>query len=172
MSDVRYAPYHRPGDETPDPAKLKALADGYFGLNWVFLVNVAMVVPMNILMMGDPMTQEAANAKGLMALGWIVVIFLTISTLTYLQNRKIGFGLDWSPATVIAVSILMGINSALCCGVIGYAIVQTIASNRMAKVYQVKLTLFNGKRRVDEKVRELEQLRANPPSAPPPTFNL
>lgn len=84
MSDVRYAPYHRPGDELPDPAKLKAIADGYFGLSWVFLVNVLLVVPLNVLMMGDPMTQEAANEKGMMALGWIVVIFLTISGLTYL----------------------------------------------------------------------------------------
>lgn len=73
---------------------------------------------------------------------------------------------------MIAVSILMGINSALCCGVIGYAIVQSIASNRMLNVYKVKLGMFNGKRSVEQRVRELEQLRAKPPSATPPTFNL
>lgn len=166
----KYAPYHRPGDGVPDPAKLRALADGYFGLSWVFLVNVLLVLPLNALMMGDPMSEEAAVAKGMQTLIWIGVIFVVITLLSYRCNKRIAEGMDWSPAAGIAASILMGINSALCCGVVGYAIMQSIASNKMRNVYRMKLGMFAGKKMVNARIAELEAQRAAGPAAP--TFTL
>lgn len=171
MSETRYAQYHRPGDELPDPAKLRALGDGYFGLSWVFVVNILLALPLGIFInTSEPANADEATKLALLYLAGVVVIFVTISTLTYFQNKKIGVGLDWSPALVIIVSILMGLNSALCCGVIGYAVVQTIASNKIKKVYGVKLGMFSTRKLINARVAELERLRAARASGQPPNF--
>ena len=71
--------------------------------------------------------------------------------------------MSWSSGQVVAAAVLMGINGALCCGVLGYAILQSIASRRMRSVYNVRLGLFMSKRLVQKRIDELRALRAVEP---------
>ncbi len=61
----------------------------------------------------------------------------------------------------------MGLNSALCCGVIGYVVMQQLAGNRMKK-YGLR-TGFLGVKKSDIAARVLE-LRSTGGTMPPPQF--
>jgi hypothetical protein len=156
---VRYARYHRPGDERLDPDLLQALSDGYFGLSYVFVANVLMVLPLQIMMAAQPTSRSGWLAKEAGIFFWLLVMCVAIGLLSYRPNRRIGEGMGWSPGQVVAASLLLGINGALCCGVLGYAIMQSIASRRMSSVYKVRLGLFTGKRHVQKRIDELRAQR-------------
>jgi len=136
---------------------LQALAEGYFGLNWVFLVNVVIVIAMNLAIRANGTSPVAALA----ALGGV---FAVIALLTYPQNKKIAFGKNWPPGSALAASLLMGLNSALCCGIIGYVVMQQIALGEMKK-YGLKPRAFGGVRR-NVVMAMVEQIRAREATDP------
>lgn len=45
----------------------------------------------------------------------------------------IAYGKGWDPSAAMLASVLMGLNSALCCGIIGYVVMQQIASMEMKR---------------------------------------
>ena len=112
----------------PDARTLRLLADGYFGLNTVFILNIVMNFA------GRAVGTAAGQTDGVGAiailLGYVLVMLIAIGAATYPQNKKIGEGLGWSPSGPIVASVLMGLNSALCCGVIGYVVVQGMAAKK------------------------------------------
>lgn len=142
----QFVPYPS-GNNYGTREKLQALADGYFGLNNVFMVNLIMCVPLNLYMrtLTDP--GQALVTFGVAA----VVLFVTILLLSLPQNKKIGFGLNWSPVSPAIASILMGLNSALCCGIFGYIIMQMLAANEMKK-YGVQTGFFGMKKKAVQEV--------------------
>src|SRR5579859_2609180 len=67
--------------------QLQALMEGYYALSLVFLVNLALVVPLNV-------TYKNLPPGGVLA--WILVVFLAVAGLSYGPNKKIAFGKGWS----------------------------------------------------------------------------
>lgn len=143
--------------------KLQALADGYFGLNTVFIINIAIALASRLFAGLLETTETAAIA----AITMIILLFAAISALTYPKNKLIGYGLDWKPSGPLVASLLMGLNSALCCGVIGYIVVQNMAYNEMKK-YGVKKGFF-GVRKKDVDA-QIVAMKTAPAGYAPPRF--
>lgn len=144
-----FANYPRTAAAYGSSAALQSLSDGYFGLSKVFGINIVIVVATNLA------ARSGSVPLGILAL-ILLAISVTIGFLTYGPNKKIGEGAGWSPAQPVIASVLMGINSALCCGVIGYSVMQSIATNHM-KRYGVKGGMFGLKKGdVQGFVRDLE----------------
>ncbi len=144
--------------------KLQALSDGYFGMNWVFLANVVIVVASRVggaLLIGpDESSIDPATAL-VFFFGTFAVLFLVVSIATFPFNKKIGVGRGWSPFGAVFASFLLGLNSALCCGVIGYVVMQMIASTEMKK-YGIKTTFFGLKKKVIKaRIDEIRQFEAS-----------
>ena len=108
-------------------ATLRVLADGYFGLNRVFIVNVLMSFGSRAF---SGMAGRSAGLALAILGGYALLMFLVILFLTLPQNKKIGEGLGWSSSGPMVASVLMGLNSALCCGIIGYIVVQGMAAKK------------------------------------------
>lgn len=109
-----FASYPR-GEQGLSYDHLKNLSDGYRGLSWAFLVNVLTVLGENLVTrLSGGEEAPAALFFGAMILVAGIVFFMTLG-----PNRKLGAALGWSPGGPILASILVALNSALCCGVIG-----------------------------------------------------
>ena len=132
--------------------KLEALGKGYVGLNYVFLVNVALFLAYQFSGF-HPLEQF---------IGFVVVVFFVVAGLTFPPNKKIGFGKDWPTAGPFLASFLMGLNSALCCGVIGYVVMQQIAMNEL-KRYGIKTGFLGPSKRIlKAAVESRRQIDATP----------
>ncbi|MCW5936303.1 MAG: hypothetical protein KIT11_03230 [Fimbriimonadaceae bacterium] len=151
-----YVAYPR---ETLDPDRLKSLADGFFGLNTVFIVNVVMVVALNLAVRSvEEKDQLGIQLAGSAAVG-IIVAFLTFK-----PNARIANGLGWPSYSALLASLLMGLNSALCCGLIGYIVMQQFALGGIKK-YGIKAGFFGLKKKdVEERIAELRQQNSPPPA--------
>jgi hypothetical protein len=164
----QYAQYYRGGNNQfqGSSQQLQALSDGYFGLNNVFIVNVVLVFAARI---AQTATQNTANFL-IAVLASILVLGLAVGFLSYPVNKKVGYGAGWQPSGPVFASILMGINSALCCGVIGYFWVQSIAAKKM-KEFGVQPKGFGLKKKdIQLAIQELQRQEAarQAPAAPPP----
>ena len=156
--------YRRPSDVQGSAAKLQALADGYFGLNMVFLVNVILALAFNIVprLLPSPQAATIALLLGIPAMG------LLIGFLTYPKNLRIAEGKGWQASKATLASVLMGLNSALCCGIIGYVVMQQIAYKEMM-LYGVKPRFMGVRKRdLDRAINELRESEARLPSAQNP----
>ena len=153
----QYAAYPRlqQGAAFGDPDKLQALADGYFGLNMVFLLNILLAVAANGVV---TLTEEPVV--------WLIVLpvlLIVIIAATLPPNKKIAFGKGWAPSGAWIASILMGLNSAFCCGIIGYVVMQMIAIDEMKK-YGIKGGSFSLKKKaVQEQIQLLRQSQTPTP---------
>ena len=88
---THFAGYTRPGSHYGSPEKLKALADGYFGLNTIFILNIALALGARAL---GPQLVESMGA--LMAWSSIAAgLFVIIAAASFPSNRQIAFGKDW-----------------------------------------------------------------------------
>ncbi len=155
-----FAPYFRPDETTYGSVeRLQSLSDGYFGLNWVFALNVVMSIAFNAIVRTSP------NIEGVVIIGGLILIFAVITAATFPSNKKIGVGMGWDSSKPVIASLLMGLNSALCCGIIGYIIVQSIAAKEMKK-YGIAGGAFGIKKSLVK--AKLEAMRANPTPTPPP----
>lgn len=130
MSEIpppQYVNYPRGSDSDPEVAKrIQALSDGYFGLSKVFGLNILIVLLGNLAV-------GATNDNLMVVLGIVLAVLVIIGAATLPFNKKIGYGLGWAPNLPVVASILMGINSALCCGIVGYIVVQGMASRGMVR---------------------------------------
>ncbi|MCA0361817.1 MAG: hypothetical protein LCH41_12295 [Armatimonadetes bacterium] len=160
------SPYPRDQVNVPpggSAEKLEALGSGYHGLNLVFVGNIVVALGINLF----ARSTEGDLGAGVIILGLFALMGVGVAFATFPQNKKIGFGLDWQPSGAIIASILMGLNSALCCGVIGYVVMQQLAGNRM-KQYGLR-TGFLGVKKADIAAR-VSELRQSPAGSPPPMF--
>lgn len=131
MSNVpppgNFASYPRPG-MGPSASSLRTLADGYFGLNKAFLINIVLNFAGRMVGTGAGQSQPGPALAIIGA--YVLLMFVVITAVTLPHNKKIGEGLGWTPSGPIIASILMGLNSALCCGIIGYIVVQGMAAKK------------------------------------------
>jgi hypothetical protein len=150
----QFAQYPRGNDVYGSSEKLQNLMDGYFGLNWVFLVNVVL----SLISRGLGAVAKNPEQALVMLLGFVVVVFAVIAGMSYPQNKKIGIGMGWPPANSVIASILMGLNSVVCCGIIGFIVMQSIAANEM-KRYGITGGIFGLKKSVIQaKIAELQAM--------------
>lgn len=147
-------------------AQLRALYKGYNGLSAIFGINVALSLGANAAI------RSAAPAETVLGM-WaaaVIAIGLVVGFGTYPSNKNIAYGANWNPGMALLASILMAVNSALCCGIIGYVVVQQLAMNEM-KRYGLKARFFGGikKQEVEQVAAQLDAIqRTNPGMYPPP----
>lgn len=154
-----HAPYYRGEATNLDPNQLRSLKEGYFGLNTIFFINIALALGSNVLLRG-----EFNSVVFLVVVG---AMFVIISLATFPSNKKIGQGMGWPAGNAVLASVLMGLNSALCCGIIGYVVMQNIALKGMAR-FGIKAGLFGLKKSVvEQRIAELERTQYAPNMPPP-----
>ncbi|MBN9501600.1 MAG: hypothetical protein BGO01_00240 [Armatimonadetes bacterium 55-13] len=161
----QFAAYPRGQNLYGSAEKLQALCDGYFGLNNVFIFNIVASFAVRAGLTGAKIGEDQIW----LVLGALVLAFVVaIGFATYKPNQKIAFGCNWSSSAPIVASLLMGINSAVCCGIIGYAVMQHFAMQEMKK-YGVPTGFFSLKKSVVNQIiadrRALERGPLFPPSA-------
>lgn len=123
-----YAGYYRPNfDPNLDADRIEKLAKGYFALNWVFLMNVLLAIPANLFFR----MAEERPSMGAIGLIFIPVLFFAVAGASFIPNRNIAEGKGWGVGAAVAASFLMGLNSAFCCGIIGYVVMQGIAGSAL-----------------------------------------
>ena len=155
-SPPRYVAYPRSSDQYGSADRLQALGEGYYGLNWVFLINILASLVVYLF--------ARLGWTGYFASLFVEVVLITV--LIYRQNLKIAFGKGWSQSVGGVVSLLMGLSSALCCGIFGYIIMQQIASSEM-KRYGLKSGFLGVKRRNWQAAVEALRASASMPAPPP-----
>jgi hypothetical protein len=122
----QFANYPRSGGV--QASTLRALADGYFGLSTAFGINVVLNFAGRGLTGVVPDSREVAI---LVLVGYVLFMFAIIFFVTLPHNKKVGEGLGWSPSGPMVASLLMALNSAICCGAIGYAVVQSMVGKKL-----------------------------------------
>lgn len=136
------------------PEKLMALWEGYSGLNYVFILNVVLAIGGRALTLA-PIWEGSPPEAFMVYYGvYFLILFSAIGACSYPYNKKIAFGKDWPPSNAITASILVALVSWVCCGIIGFAVMQQIALMEM-KRYGIKPGLMLRKRDVEAKVAEL-----------------
>jgi hypothetical protein len=161
----QYAAYPRGEALYGSSDKLRALADGYFGLNRVFLINVVLAIGSRVATAAE---MPAATLL-LVVAAVILVLGLAVGFLTYPCNKKIGYGANWSPGMPVLASVLMALNSALCCGIIGYIVVQSLAAKEMKKYGLVGGGFGLKKPNVERLISEMQLRERGQVAAPPQT---
>jgi hypothetical protein len=162
---LQYSNYPRGQGVYGSPERLQALSDGYFGLNLVFGLNVVLVIAARAaqLTVASSSTVDPATMLLVICVS-LGVIGFAVGFCTYPFNKKIGYGCGWSPAGPVIASVLMGLNSAFCCGIIGYVVVQQIAGQEI-KRYGIKTGFFGLRKK--EIAAVIASMRAHPPG---PTY--
>lgn len=148
--------YYRGAGQTAygTPEKLNALAEGYFGLNWVFIGNVVIMITANIMY---GMSSAVDRSFLFVALGLIAGLFVFVIFATLPLNRKIAYGKGWPSSNAVLASVLLALNSVICCGAIGYVVMQMIAGAEIKK-YGVKQGMFGYRKKQIQ--QRIEQMRA------------
>src|SRR5579885_3035672 len=90
-----YAGYTRSTGYLSNPDQLQALADGYFGLNTVFVINVVLAIA------SYGVQPSLAKSMGLLAADGVIagVLFVIITALSLPKNKRIAEGMGWQPST-------------------------------------------------------------------------
>jgi hypothetical protein len=135
--------YPRYSEGLRGPLHLMALADGYFTLNLVFVANIVVALGVSALNVYVRQSGTDPTLAGEIYLVSVVAIAVIIASLCLGPCKKIGYGLGWGSSMAYVAAILMGINSALCCGIIGFVVMQSIAGAEIKK-YGVKGSTFGG----------------------------
>lgn len=129
------------------------MAEGYFGLNWVFIGNVIILITVNICY---GVSNSGYRAFLYVALGLLAGLFAYVTFASLPLNKKIAYGKGWPPSNAIVASILMALNSVICCGAIGYVVMQMIAGAEIKK-YGVKQGAFGYRNKQIQ--QRIEQMR-------------
>lgn len=149
----QYAEYPRARVESGSADRLKALADGYFGLNWVFLANIgAWILGFALVMVAGSLE---SGPLAILGMAFIYLgIPLGIGFLSYPKLKNIAYGASWSVSPIF-LAVLMGINT-LTCGIIGYIVIQSIAAGEIKKKFRMKSRFFGYRKKdIEARVAEL-----------------
>lgn len=131
MSNVPPAPEMTayPRGSLVDKQKLRTLVEGYFGMSVAFGLTVLCNFIGTGLMMfvAMQMNQPVIIYLGIV-FGVAGAFFFTLG-----PNEKIGIGLGWKENGKYIASGLIALNVALFCGVVGFIVVQQMATNAMKR---------------------------------------
>jgi len=104
--------------------QLEALGEAYFGYNILFLGAIAVSVT------GFFVGYTFRIFPYFIQLPCVLLVVIFGS---YSLNSKIAYGKNWPTGAALAASLLVGFNAVLCCGIIGFVVMQTIALNEIKK---------------------------------------
>lgn len=155
----QYVAYPRGPGVYGTPEKLRAVAAGYFGLNYVFGINVALVMVSRVVQIAVIRGDDPVESIGII-IGTLAVTGAAAGACSYPYLKKIGFGCGWAAYWAPLTAVFIGLQAWLCCGAIGYVVVQQIAAQELKK-YGLK-TGFGG-----IKKKEVERVAASMESTPP-----
>ncbi len=159
---VQFAEYPRGGYGTSD--KLLALYEGYSGLNYVFALNVVLATCGRFIGFA-PLWNDSPPELLFVFYGiYLVIMLAAVGACSYIYNRKIALGKDWTPGQAILASVLTALFSWLCCGIFGYIVMQQIASNEMKK-YGVRSGIGMKKKHVMERIEQIKASEAQAKSS-------
>lgn len=135
------------------PEKLQALSDGYFGLNWAFVLAIVISFGSSF---GSTFFLASVGFEGMIGLlvvaSLIPVVLIAAITLPY--TRKIAFGSNWSPKMGPICALLLGISS-LVCVLAGFVVMQILAGAEIKK-YGVQTRFLGYKKRdIRAKIAEM-----------------
>lgn len=167
---VHYAEYPRgaQGGMYGSADKLLALWEGYSGLNYVFILNIALALGGRVVALA-PVWSGSSPEMILVFYGiYFLVLMAAIGACSYPQNKKIGFGKGWPDGNAIVASVLTALFSWLCCGIFGYVVMQQIAANEMKK-YGLRVGIGMKKKVV---LARVEEIRAQEATMRSPGFNV
>lgn len=149
-SEEKFVPYPRGPAPYGSAEKLRALAEGYFNLNWVSVLNLVLGFVVVAASFGTFQHGGPQLLIGVTLLGIVMGLF------AFPCVKKIGFGLDWSPFKVRLCTFILVLNSLFCCGVFGYLILQQTASAEMRRYGLTGTLLGMNRREVAKRVAEME----------------
>jgi hypothetical protein len=149
MSEIppsQFAAYPRPGlDSYGSAAKLKALADCYFGMTQVFVLTAVLNISLRVVAIAVSLTAYFV----LMLLALVVIVGFS-----WTKVDRLAFGMDWEKSKTIGVKALMILNF-FCCAIVGMFWLQSIAGQEMKK-YGLRGGFFGFKKRiVNERISQL-----------------
>lgn len=155
----QYAGYTRPTAFAGSPDRLEAVADGYYGLNWVFLFNLVWAIS-GFFLIGVVSQNDRDGLFSLtLSIGFIILTIPVVAFASYKSVKKLAFGMNWSPQMAVVISIALGFG-VLCLGLLAYVILQMLAAAKIRK-YPIKKSFLGGFRRKD--IRALvAEMRASP----------
>ena len=141
----QYVAYPRPGSgPSMDADKLQALADGYFGMNRIFLLYFLAVVA---YVVGAVINNAIAFVL------YLIAITLLIG-LTGSKVARVGSGLGWSKGKVVLARVFMALNFFMR-GIIGFIFFHE-ATTRGMKRYGIRVGFYRiDKKWVDEAISNL-----------------
>ncbi|HLK13236.1 MAG TPA: hypothetical protein VKT78_00390 [Fimbriimonadaceae bacterium] len=97
------------------PDRLRALGEGYFGMNWVCLANLLCLIGVFFLASQFPS-----------AMAWFFLTQMTIIVaVSYPQAKRLTYGFGSAPAMAYIVPVLLAFNSFICLGLLGFALVMS-----------------------------------------------
>lgn len=133
-------------------SKLRAILEGCQGLNIIFGITVAV----NIV--GGQSLRREGGATLPAIIAFAIILFLLVSIGSFKYVKKVGEGLDWPESKATMVSVLLGLNSAICCGAIGFILVQMAAIKKLneggIEASLLKFNVKNGLATVDQMERQ------------------
>ena len=138
--------------------QLQALADGYFGLTNVFLLNVVL----SAVALSLSLWFEMAWGILLIVLANIGVC-VAVGYASYPSIKKIGFGANLPPATAAIWAAGYGATAWLLCGFVGFKLIHVVALREMRK-YGLKVGTLSLRREYvkQEVARRCAQAKARP----------
>lgn len=135
--------------------RLRALGDAYYGLSWVFVLNVFLFVVAGAI-------SVPANNINLFLAGLILAAVI-VGLVSFRYTRKLAFGMGWSVAGAIVSSIIIGSTLG---GIITYVVLQALAAQEIKK-YGVKSGAFGFRKKAYKAILdERLSLEASQPVAP------
>ena len=140
--ELKFVGYTRPTQYVGSPEQALALADAYAGFQALCLVNMVL----SVMMWAFIALTDGRNIDAVLVAGSILIALVT-GYMSYRPARSYNNGLNRPPGRAIATCIVLALQSWLCFGMFGYAVV----SNRVAeelKKYGVKIG-FLGVRKQD-----------------------
>lgn len=164
MPDVpppKYAAYPRGNNPSTygTTDQLEALGQAYFGYSWLFLGAIAT----SLAGFGIAFATNIFPYFIQMPL-----VFLVVTFGSHGLNKKVAYGKNWSSGAPLAASLLMGLSAILCCGIIGFVIIQTIALNEI-KRYGIKTGTFTfTRKKFNAAVQERRNADIQEPGPVPP----
>jgi hypothetical protein len=124
--------YPRPKSVPGSAGQLRALRDGYFFFTPLLLMNIVWVFGgMALFNMID------LGHIGLFAV-FLEFLFLSLSGIlagfvSYPTNKRIAFGMGWSPTTAVSLSIFSAISGCLCAGMPTILILYMLVRRRISQ---------------------------------------
>jgi len=134
-----------------DKSRLITLVDAYFGLSNAF----GYVLGVNLVANLGSRNLTVRDDQILLYLLVVAVIAGAVSYFaTIRHNKNVGPALGWPEHGPVLASVLMALNAALFCGVIGFIVVQQMISKELGKS-GIRMSFFQNKKRVLAQIEAL-----------------